>query len=135
VVFTCSSYYKLRQSPSPLSRNGSAYASSAVWVRRAIAAAASVWVRLRLLAVSCLGCAVWVAAVLLVVLRHGGCFAIELELCFGWPRCLQADAEATERCADGARPLLRNSPTSTSDVSKIDGWLLIAGDAPVISLL
>jgi hypothetical protein len=46
--------------------------TSTIRVGRSIAASASVWVRL---SISGLRLAVRVAAVLLVVLRHGGCFA------------------------------------------------------------
>jgi hypothetical protein len=50
--------------------------SSAIWVRRAVAAAVGVCLR-RLcgLSIAGLGCTVRVAAVLLVVLRHDGCLA------------------------------------------------------------
>jgi hypothetical protein len=50
--------------------------SSAIWVRRAVAAA--IWIclcRLCGLSIAGLGCTVRVAAVLLVVLRHDGCLA------------------------------------------------------------
>jgi hypothetical protein len=78
--------------------------SSAVGVRRSIASA-SVWICLGRLAISGLGLAVRVPAVLLVVLRHGVCFAIELGFVFRMAevrrqtRKLRKDA-LTERNAD-----------------------------------